>query len=408
MAGQNRLIGAVAACAIVLSATCVLAEDSPQWRGPNRDGKVTGFTAPATWPKTLTQKWKVTVGAGDATPALVGEKLYVFARQDGDEVTSCLDATTGKELWKDTFAVPAIAGPAARQHAGPRSSPAVADGKIVTLGVTGVLTCLDAASGKVLWRNQDFKGVPKFYTASSPMIVDGMCVAQVGGADNGAIVALDLATGTEKWKWTGESPDYASPVLLTADGVKQIVALSNKSVVGISLADGKPLWQIPFAAQGMAYNAATPIVDGQTVIYAGQGRGAHAVKIEKQGDGFVVKELWSNPSLAVQFSNPVLKDGMVYAISDKGNLWCMDAQTGKTIWTDPARRGAYGPMLDLGSAIMTLTEKSELIAFKPGEKQYTELTSIKVADSPTYASPVVAGNAVYVKDQNALTMWTLE
>src|SRR5262249_49987430 len=166
--------------------------------------RVAGFDAPKAWPKVLTQKWKVTVGRGDATPALVGDKLYVFTRQGGDEVLRCLDAAIGKELWQDKYEARPVTGPAG-SHPGPRSSPAVADGKVVTLGVQGTLSCLDAGTGKVLWR-KDTKGVPRFFTASSPMIVDGLCVAQVGGGSTGSLVAYDLATGNEKWKWTGDSP----------------------------------------------------------------------------------------------------------------------------------------------------------------------------------------------------------
>src|SRR5207253_9960768 len=135
----------------LLSASGVCAQDWPQWRGPNRDAKAEGFKAPQTWPKELTQKWKVTVGTGDATPALVGDKLYVFTRQGSDEVIRCLDAATGKEIWKVTYDAPAASG-AAGQFPGPRSSPAVAAGKVVTLGVQGTLLCLEADSGKELWR----------------------------------------------------------------------------------------------------------------------------------------------------------------------------------------------------------------------------------------------------------------
>ena len=175
----------------------------------------------------------------------------------------------------------------------------MAEGKVVTLGVGGVLSCLDAASGKLVWRNDPFpKVVPTFFTATSPIIVDGMAIAQLGGKGNGAILAYDLATGGEKWRWAREGPEYASPVVLTVDGAKQIVTLTEKSIVAVGVADGKLLWQRPFVPQMRAYNAATPIVDGQTVIYTGAGRGTIAVKIEKQGDGFAAKELWSNPDVA--------------------------------------------------------------------------------------------------------------
>jgi len=397
-------------CVILTSAGCVLAQDWPQWRGPNRDGKVSGFTAPAKWPKELTQKWQTTVGSGDATPALVGDKLYVFTRQGAEEVTLCLNAGNGEELWKDKYEAQAVTGAAAR-HPGPRSSPTVANGKVVTLGVGGVLSCLDASTGKVVWRKDPFpKVVPRFFTAVSPIIVDGMAIAHLGGKGNGAIIAYDLATGDEKWRWADEGPDYGSPALLTVAGTKQIATPTEKSIVGIAVADGKLLWQLPFVPQRMAYNAATPIVDGQTVIYAGKGRGTKALKIEKQGDGFVANELWSNPDLAVQFNTPVLKDGLLFGLSDRSNLFCINAQTGQTAWTDTTQRGrgGFGAIVDAGSCLLALPSNSELIALEPSGTKYAELARIKVSETPTYAHPVIAGNRVFIKDQETVTMLMVE
>jgi outer membrane protein assembly factor BamB len=284
----------------------------------------------------------------------------------------------------------------------------VADGKVVTLGVSGVVSCVDAATGKTLWRNDEYKAVPQFHTAMSPIVVDGMAILHLGGQGEGAIVAFDLATGTQKWKWAGEAAMYASPVLATVEGTKQIVTLTEKSVVGVGAADGKLLWQIPFATQRMAYNAATPIVDGQRVIFTGSGRGTKAVKIEKEGDGFAAKELWSNPQLAPQFNSPVLKDGLLFGLSDKRNFFCLSAETGKTAWTDTNRLSNFGAILDAGSVLLALPENSGLIAFKPSDKQYEELARIKVSDTPIYATPVVAGNRIFVKGQDAVTMWAIE
>src|SRR5687768_13688936 len=142
---------AVSILIVSLGANALLAQDWPQWRGPNRDAKAADFKAPKTWPNELIQKWKVFVGDGVATPALVGDKVYVFTREEGNELMRCLNAADGKELWQDKYESLGASGPA-QSFSGPRSSPTVANGKVVTLGVRGMLSCLDAASGKVLWR----------------------------------------------------------------------------------------------------------------------------------------------------------------------------------------------------------------------------------------------------------------
>lgn len=395
---------------ILLSAGFVFAQDWPQWRGPNRDGKVKGFAEPKEWPSELTLKWKTTVGLGDSTPALVGNRLYVFTRQGDEEVNLCLDAQTGRELWKDKYAAMAVTGPPSR-HPGPRSSPAVADGKVVTIGVGGVISCLDAATGKVLWRKDPYpEVVPQFFTAMSPLIMDGMAIAHLGGKDNGGIIAYDLNTGNPNWQWTEEGPEYSSPSLLTVDGTKQIVTLTEKSIVGIGLADGKLQWKLPFVPERRAYNAATPIIDGEKVIYTGAGRGTKAVKIEKQTDGFTAKELWSNTEVAPQFNTPVLKNGLLFGLSNRGNLFCINNQTGQTAWIDPTQtdRGGFAAIVDVGSVILALPSSAELIVIKPVEKEYTELARIKVSEKATYAHPVIAGNRIYIKDEDSLSLWTID
>ena len=408
MKNTNRLIITMVGVLILISSSHVFAQDWHQWRGVNRDGKVTGFNMPKNLSTALTSKWKITVGAGDATPALVGDRLYVCTRQDSEEVTMCLDAGNGKALWQDRYTAQAVTGAAAR-HPGPRSSPAVSDGKMVTLGVGGILSCLDAATGKVIWRKDEFSGlVPRFFTGMSPIIVDGMVIAHFGEQDNGTIIAYDLVTGAEKWTWTGDGPAYSSPVLMTVDGTKQVIVQTEKNLMGIALIDGKFLWQVPTPTQRRFYNSATPLINGQTIIYTGQGDGTRAIKIQKQGDKLVVNELWKNEQLGTAFNTPVLKDGLLFGLSPRGNLFCLNATSGQTAWSDTTNHKNFGSLIDAGSAILALTSKSELIAFKPSDKGYTEIARIKVADTPTYAHPVIAGKRIYVKDAETLALWMIE
>ncbi len=402
-----RTVASVTVGLILGSGAAASAQDWPQWRGPHRDGRTAGFIVPEVWPKELTRKWRTTVGLGDATPVLVAEKLYVFTRQGDDEVIQCLSALDGNRIWETRYPAEAVKGPAA-SHPGPRSSPAVADGKLVTLGVAGVVSCVDAGSGKLLWSNSDYKTLPQFYTATSPIVVDGLAIVHLGGKGQGAIVAFDLASGAAKWKWTGDAPTYASPVLMTVEGVKQLVQQTEKNLVGLSLADGKLLWKIATPTQGRVYNSATPIVDGETVIYTGQGTGTRAVKIEKRGDAFTVRTLWTNDGLGTGYNTPVVHDGLLFGISDRGFLFCLDAKTGKELWVDSARRDRFGAIVDAGSVLVALPEKSGLIFFRPGRERYEQLAQLQVSDGPIYAHPVVAGKRIFVKDRDAVTLWIVE
>jgi len=142
MKKDNLRICLLVTLLIVVTSTS-FSQEWPQWRGINRDSKVTGFKAPAAWPAELKQAWKVSVGFGDATPALAGNKIYLNTRQADQEVILCLDAATGKELWKSQYPSTAVTGPSG-SHPGPRSTPAVANGKVITFGASAIVSCLDA------------------------------------------------------------------------------------------------------------------------------------------------------------------------------------------------------------------------------------------------------------------------
>jgi outer membrane protein assembly factor BamB len=350
-----RIQFASALCLICLSAMTALAQDWPQWRGPNRDGKTNGFQTPAAWPAALTKKWDVQVGSGVSNPSLLNERLYVFTREGEEEVLRCLNADTGDEIWKKTYAAAPATGAGAGRglFVGPRSTPTVADGSVVTLGVSGILSCFDANSGELKWRKDEFAGVvPSFFTSSSPLVVDGICIAQLGrgagggrrgrrGADQqdaapaaptGGMVALDLNSGEEKWRAPAGSPAYGSPVLMTIDGMKLAIAPSETEIVAVNIADGKVVWQLPYR-QGQ-YNSSTPIVDGQTLVFAGPGSGMTAVKLTKEGDTIREEELWRYNDHNLIFNTPVLKDGALYGLSTNDQLFCITADH-TTGWTAP-------------------------------------------------------------------------
>ncbi len=397
------------------------AQDWPQWRGPDRDNRVSGFAEPKTWPKELTKKWSTKVGLGDAQPVLVGDRVYVFTREGGDEVMRCLEAATGRARWSDRYAADAVTGPAGG-HPGPRSSPAAADGRVCVFGVGGVLSCYDAAEGTLSWRKET-KGRPQFFTSASPIIVDGKCVVYAGGRGKGELVAYDLATGDEKWRWSGDGPAYGSPVLMTVADTRQLVTPTEREVVGVNAADGKLLWEAPYLAQ---YNSFTPVVEGTAVVCSGPpaqrggGKGGTtAFAVEKRAEGFSAREAWSQPkTFASIYNTPVLKGGLLYGLTaapggrragqGPTSIFCLKTADGTVLWTDGAKHGQCGTILDAGSVLLALTSDGELLVFKPSDKKYEELARYKVADSETWAPPVVAGNRVFVKDKDSLTLWTIE
>jgi outer membrane protein assembly factor BamB len=407
---------------LLASTSLVSAADWPQWRGPGRAAVVADFTPPATWPKELHKKWSTPVGDGVATPALVGNRLYAFGYQGGNEVIRCLDAATGKEIWKDEYAA-RPARPPAQSFPAARSSPAVAEGKVVTLGVQGTLSCLDAEKGTVVWRNGQTGGTPGFATSSSPLLADGLCVVQVGSDRGGAVVAYDLADGKEKWKWSSDGTKYASPMLLTLSGLKAVVVETSGTISAVNLADGKLVWSTDFSTR---YNASTPMVQGDVLYYAGSGKPTTAVKLEKQGDKVEGKELWATRDTSVIFNTPVVKDGLMFGLSERNDIFCIDTKSGNKLWSQRLEggggggggggrggrmgrgRGGYGSIVAAGPVLFALTPAAQLVVFKPDREAFKQVASYKVANGNTYAYPVVTNDGVYIKDRDSVTFWTFK
>jgi len=398
----------VSMAVFLMSTVIIFSQDWPQFRGPGRDGKVTGFKAPASWPAALTQDWKITVGTGDATPVLTGNKMYLHTRQGGDEVILCIDASSGKELWRNSYPVTAATGPAA-SHPGPRSTPAVSNGKVVTFGISGILSCLDASTGKVIWRKENPSNeIPQFYTGMSPLIVDGICFAHVGTKDKGQFIAVDLGSGKEKWIWNGDGPSYASPSLMTIAGQKHIIVQTEKNLLALNFTDGKVLWQVPAVPSQRFYNCSSPYIDGNKIYFTGQGTGIKGIEVVRQGDQFITKELWSNTEVGAKWNTPVLVKGYLFGFSDQKRAFCVSASDGRTGWIDNTVNSDFSTINDCGNILTGLTSTGNMLVFNPDPKAYTEIAKYKVSETAIYAFPVIAGNAVYIKDAESLTKYIIK
>jgi outer membrane protein assembly factor BamB len=401
----------IATVIILIYGTSGWAQDWPQWRGPNRDGKLAGFVPPATWPKALNQKWTVPVGLGDSSPALVGGKLYTFGRQDADEIIRCIDPASGKVLWQEVYPAQFVATGPSGSHPGPRSSPVVVDGKICALGIGGILSCLDAATGKLLWRKQsaaDYLDTPyQFESSMSPIVVDGTCIVYIGGKDQGALIGFDLNSGQAKWKYTGNAPSPSSPVIMTVDGVTQIVTINEKEVIGVSLNDHSLLWSVPFKSRPV--NSTTPVINGQTVYVTGQEVGMLAIKVTHRAGNFEAETLWLNSDAQTgsPFTTPVLREGLLFGHA-ANKLICLHAQTGQVLWTDASLPGRAASIVDAGSCLIALGIKGEMSIYQPSGKQFIESARYQVGAPEIWAHPIISGNSIFIRDKESVTLWTIE
>ncbi len=383
------------------------AQNSTGWRGDFGNGTIDGFNTPDEWPDELKKDWQIKVGEGDASPVLLNDKIYVFVKVDDKETVICLEAENGEEVWRTSInASPEITGPAAG-HPGPRSTPFVTDFKVYTLGAGGVLACLNSETGKVIWKNDKYTDVPQFYTSCSPLVVNDICVVQLGGKDNGIVAAFNAETGAEMWKMEGVPCTYSSPSLMeTFDDV--LLVQSETDLLGVTF-QGELLWKIATPVERRSYNAPTPVYEGQTVIVAGQGSGTHAFNIVKKGSSWETKELWNNTEMGTSFCTPVIKNGFVFANDGRlGKLFCINASTGENCWMDETTLNRFASILDLGEVLVSLPANGKLIVFEPNGKSYNEVAEYQVADSEVYAHPVFADNNIVVKDKEMLTCWKVE
>jgi len=386
------------------------AQDWSQWRGPNRDGNVSGASVPSAWPRTLKEEWKVTVGVGHASPVVANGKIYVFTRQGEEEVLLSLDAVTGKELWRSSQPIAYEMHEAAKGHGkGPKSTPVVYKGNVYTFGISGVLSGHDARTGKLKWRLDFSKQYPKtsplFGTAMSPLIDGGLLIAHVGGHDKGALTAFDPETGTIKWSNDVDGPAYSSPIVVTLAGARQVVTSTQGNVIGVDVSTGKTLWKLPAKSQ-YDENSVTAIAFKDMIIFAREGQGLTAIRLEKQDSGFVPKEVWNNKENQMYMNSPVLVGNALFGLSPlkKSQFFALDADTGKTLWQGPGRMGENAAIVNLGGKfLLLLINDGNLVVLPANAKGYLPAAQYTVAASPTWAHPVVIGRRILVKDQTSLT-----
>ncbi len=387
------------------------APEWPQWRGPNRDGVVPSFTEPRAWPEQLTQRWKVEVGTGYATPLIAGNRIYIFSRQGEDEVMQALDAGSGKTLWRTAYPTTFTMNSAAVRHGpGPKSTPVLSNGRLFSIGMTGTVTAFDAATGKQLWQKPGSSSLMPMYTSHSfsPIVEGGAVIFHVGGHNQGALTAYDVNTGAVKWSWAGDGPGYGSPMVAEFDGTRQLVTNTEGKLIGVDPATGTLLWETPFASSNFT-NSLTPVIVGQTVLLSNNVKPATAITIAKQNNKWAPTTAWENPDGQTRMTNAVVLGDVIFGLSTRnmGQYFSLDAKTGKTLWMSEPRQAGNASLARAGNIVLSLEDDGELVVFRRNAAAFEAVKRYKVADSETWAQPSISGNRIFVKDVSTLTLWTL-
>jgi outer membrane protein assembly factor BamB len=412
---KNRHVLTAAVVALLpIAATRISSQtgssDWPQWRGVNRDGAVASFREPRTWPEQLTRRWKVEVGLGYSAPIVVGNRVYSFSRQDPNEVLRALDADTGTIVWETSYPAPFKPNPAAtRRHGtGPKSTPTFANGKLYTLGMSGIVTAFDAATGKQIWQKPAPPVEPLYHTAMSPLVDRGLVILHVGGHNNGALTAFNADTGEVKWAWTGDGPAYGSPIAADLAGVRQIVTLTQENLVGVSAATGDLLWRRPYSVRATR-NAVTPIVIDNRVIVSGLEKSVTAFTVVRRDGSYATEDIWDNAEVTMDMSTGVVIDKTLYGFSPRssGQFFALDVETGKTLWLTEGRVADNAAIVRAGTLWVALEDDAELVIARANRGKYEPIRRYTVAESATWAQPVISGGRLFVKDEASVALWAL-
>lgn len=382
------------------------ADDWPQFLGPHRNG-ASSETGVKAWseagPKVL---WSRDVGPGYAGPVIAAGRLILFHRVGDEEVVECLDAADGRSIWKAGY--PTAFTDDFRKGNGPRATPTIAGGKVVTFGADGWLHAFDFETGKKLWGRDLTKEyrVPEsfFGVGSSPLVVSERVLVNVGGKDAG-IVAFELENGKELWKATSDGASYASPVLATVDGVKQAVFFTRQGVAIVVPENGAVRYQTRWRARiDASVNAATPLILGDTAFFStSYDTGALLLKLGKNG----AVKLWDTDELMTNhYNTSIHKDGFLYGLHGRQegpgpSFRCAELKSQKVMWDQP--RYGCASMILAGDKLILLTERGELVLVTATPQAYRELARSQVLSAaPCRAQIALADGRLYARDQQKL------
>lgn len=398
------------ACPLVRGASPVAAETWPQWRGPERTGAAPGTA----WPDRLDglqQLWRVQLDKGYSGPIVSSDRVFVFETAGGDtELVRALDRATGKEMWRASWPG-RISVPFYAKRSGDwvRSTPAYDCKTLYVGGMEEVLVALDAATGRERWRidfPQRFKTAkPDFGFASSPLVDGSDLYVQAANS----IIKLDARTGVTIWRklehgdGAMESGAFSSPILATLAGKRQLLVQTRTHLHGLDPATGSDLWA-QFVPNFRGMNILTPAVHGDSIFTSTYQNESYLFQVRSsESGGFEVKELWRNKAKGYM-STPIVHAGMAYLHLGNQRLTCIDLKTGVSRWTSEPF-GRYWSMVLRGDKILALDENGTIRLVRTNADRFELLDSREATTSEAWAHVAVAGNEIVIRDLTSVTAY---
>lgn len=406
-----RLLFLLVAARLMLPVSTAAANEWLQWRGPER----TGSLPAQAWPESLSDKklktrWRIPLGPSYSSPVVTAGRVYVTeTRGQKTEVVTALDRETGKTVWAvewpGAMSVPFFA---AANGSWIRSTPTLDGGELFVAGIRDVLACLDADSGEIKWRvdfpQQAGSRLPAFGCVCSPLVDDGYVYLQAAGG----FVKLDRKDGSVVWKSLDDGGGmygsaFSSPVIATVAGQRQAVVQTRKQLCGVDLKNGDVLWTHDVEAfRGM--NILTPTVIGDSIFTSTYGGGSVLFNVSgSQADGYTVSRLWRS-KLQGYMSSPVVVDGFLYLHLRNQRFACINTETGQEAWiTTPF--GRYWSLIAADEKILALDERGELLLIRANPKEFELIDRRQIASRPTWAHLAVAGDQVFIRELDAMSVF---
>lgn len=376
---------------LVVGLSLAHAADWPVWRGPARDGISTEKEwKVGTEPKVL---WQAEVGLGFSSFVVADGRVLTTGHADGKDTVWCLDAATGKAIWKHEY--PADLGDK-YYEGGTSNTPTVDGDKVYHLSRWGDLFCLEAATGKVVWdknvQKETEANIPDWGFAGAPLVQGSLLILNVGKAGLG----VDKVSGKIVWKSDVDSAGYSTPYPITRDGVKLAVVSSGDAYTAVKVEDGTPVWSHRWATR-YGVNASDPILSGDKLfISTGYNKGCTLLKLTASQP----EKVWESKVLKNQFNSSVLIDGHLYGIDGDQNsrcsLKCVKLEDGSVAWEEKSI--GFGSLMAADGRLIILTEKGELVVAKAGSAGFEELSRAQVLSGRCWSSPVLANGRIYVRN----------